>query len=130
MIMEKSTFTIFLKDCILLVFYLSSQMALTGYIFVIYSHWPKYSFSGTQFILSNVKKRYQCKRGLHRGHHQIRGERRLFLLLLDNLAVILGFLALKDKYNICTLSENKKFICTCCTTGQKNLPKAWFFTCF
>jgi hypothetical protein len=47
-----------------------------------------------------------------------------YLLLLDNLAVILGFLALKDKYNICTLSENKKFICTCCTTGQKNLPKA------
>jgi hypothetical protein len=28
-------------------FYLSSQTALTGYFFVIYDHWPKYSFSGT-----------------------------------------------------------------------------------
>jgi hypothetical protein len=32
---------------ILRLFYLSSQIALTWYIFYIYCHWPKYSCSGT-----------------------------------------------------------------------------------
>ena len=37
-------------------FFLSSQIALTLYIFVVYCHWLKYSFSGTLFLLSNRKK--------------------------------------------------------------------------
>jgi len=31
-------------------FYLSSQIALTGQLFVIYGNWPKYSFSGACLI--------------------------------------------------------------------------------
>ena len=43
---------------ILYMLYLSSQITLTGYIFVIYCHWQKYSFSGTTiicYLLSVVK---------------------------------------------------------------------------
>jgi hypothetical protein len=35
----------------------------------------------------------------------------LFLLFLDNLAVVFSCLTLQDKHNIRTLSENIKFIC-------------------
>ena len=54
----------------------------------------------------------------------------LFLLFLDNLAVTLGFLTLQDKYNIHTLTENIKFICTRCETGQKSSPKVRFSKLF
>ena len=47
----------------------------------------------------------------------------LFLLFLENLAVVLGFLTFQDKHNISTLSEDIKFICTYCET------KAHFSTC-
>jgi hypothetical protein len=70
------------------------------------------------------------KKASYRGHHGKLLERRLFLLILDNLAVDLSFLTLQDKHNICTLSENIKFICTRCETGLKNLPKVRFFNRF
>ena len=35
----------------------------------------------------------------------------LFLLFLDNLTVVFSCLTLQDKHNICTLSENIKYIC-------------------
>ena len=37
-------------------------------------------------MLSDGKKRQQCKRGRHRGHHQNLSERPLFLLFSDNMA--------------------------------------------
>jgi hypothetical protein len=46
-------------------------------------------------------------------------ERRLFMLFLHNLDIILDFLTLRDKQNIRTMSENVKFICNRCQTGQK-----------
>ena len=49
------------KTFILHWFYLSSQTALTGSSFVIYGHWPRYHFSGTQFMLSDRKKQEQYK---------------------------------------------------------------------
>jgi len=54
----------------------------------------------------------------------------LFLLFLDNLAVTLVFLTLQDKYNIRTLTENIKFICTRYKTGQKSSPKVRFSKLF
>jgi hypothetical protein len=39
--------------------------------------------------------------------------------LLDNLAVVFDFLTLQNKYNIRTLTENIKFICTQCEMRQK-----------
>ena len=45
------------------------DVTLTGYIFFICGHWPRYSFSGTRFKLRKCKKRKQHKCGLHRGHH-------------------------------------------------------------
>jgi predicted RNA-binding protein (virulence factor B family) len=59
--------------------------------------------------------------------YQINGDK---VYILDNLEVVLGFLTLKDKHNICTLSENIIFMCTPCGTGQKNSPKTRFSTCF
>ena len=41
------------------------------------------------------------------------------IMLLFFQLFLLDFLTLKDKYNICTLSENIKFICTCCETPIK-----------
>jgi hypothetical protein len=54
-------------------------------------------------------------------------EWRLILLLLDNLAFVLRFLILQDEYNIHTIFDNIKCLCTCCETGQKRFPKALFF---
>ena len=56
----------------------------------------------------------------HRGHHQQRPELRLFLIFLDNLAVVLDFLTVQDKYNIHKLSANIKFLCTRYETEQKS----------
>jgi len=50
-------------------------------------------------------------------------ERPLFLLLIsDNLAEVLGVLALKIKQNIRTLSENIKFIVRALETGKRSEP--------
>jgi len=59
-------------------------------------------------------------------------ERRLFMLFIDNLAVVSfwGSLTLQDKYDIHTLSENINFISNRCEIGQKGLPKVRFSTCF
>jgi len=34
-------------------YYLSSQIALTGWIFVLYDPWPNYGLSGTWFMLKD-----------------------------------------------------------------------------
>jgi hypothetical protein len=41
------------------------------------------------------------------------------MLFLHNLDIILDFLTLRDKQNIRTMSENVKFICNRCETGQQ-----------
>jgi hypothetical protein len=54
----KSTAKLVLLNTIFILhlFCLSRQVALTGYIFVIYGHWPICSFTGTRFMLSDGKK--------------------------------------------------------------------------
>jgi len=47
-------------------------------------------------------------------------EKNLFLLFLDNMAVVLGFLTLIEKHNMHTLFENIKFICSRSETGLKS----------
>ena len=72
-------------------------------IFVVYDHSPKYSFSGTWFMLSNDRKLYQYKRDHDSWHHGNLLEWHLFLIFSGKVAV-LNFLALQDKHNIRTLS--------------------------
>ena len=79
-------------------------------------------------MLSDGKKRQQCKRRRNRGHNPSLLERRLFLPFSDNKAVVLRFLTMQDKYNISTLWESIKFICTRCETG--NLTKDSRFILF
>jgi hypothetical protein len=52
----------------------------------------------------------------------------VFLLFSANLAVVLCFLTLQDKHNICTLLENINFICTHCETGQKRHQRLVFLS--
>ena len=54
----------------------------------------------------------------------------LFLLFLNKLAVVLGFLTLQDKHIIRTLSVNITFIYIRYKTEQKSSPKAHFFYLF
>jgi hypothetical protein len=49
---------------------------------------------------------------------------------IDNLAVALGFLTLRDKHNIRKLSKNIQFICTCCETGQETKSLFYLFLKF
>ena len=77
-------------------------------------------------MLSDSKKWQQCKQRHHKRDHQWRLEQCLFLIFIDNLAVVLGFLTLQYKHNMCTLSESTKFICICCKTRQKSSPQALF----
>jgi hypothetical protein len=49
-----------------------------------------------------------------------------FSYLFVNLAVVLDFLILQDKHNICTLSLNIKLICTRCETGKKASQRLTF----
>ena len=79
-------------------------------------------------MLSNAKKMYQYERERHREQYQKRMERRLFLLLLYNLAVAFGFFTLPDKHNI--LSEYITFICIRCEIKQKNSSKVSLFNLF
>jgi hypothetical protein len=76
-------------------------------MFVAYDHSPKYSFSGIWFMLSNEKKLYQYKRDRDSWHHGNLLEWRLFLIFSGKLAVVLDFLTLQDKHNICTWSVNR-----------------------
>jgi hypothetical protein len=79
-------------------------------------------------MLRDRKKWQQYK---HRGHHQKLLEQHLFLLSLDNLAAVLGFLTLQDKHNILTLLENIKLICTPCKKKRTRKPtKDWLFNMF
>jgi hypothetical protein len=80
-------------------------------------------------MLRDRKKRHQHKRGKRTQLKMIRMTL-AFLFLLDNLTVVLCFLTLYDKHNIRTLSENIKFICTLCETGQKSSLSARFSICF
>ena len=78
-------------------FYLSSQVVLAGY-FLLYT----VTDQDIIVLVPGGRKRTQYMRGRHWGHHQKRLERRLFLLFLDNLAVVLGILTFQDKHNIGT----------------------------
>ena len=62
------------------------------------------SFSGIWFMLSNGKIRQEHKSRPHRGHHWKWLEWQLFPLFLNNLTVVLGFLTLQDRHNICTFT--------------------------
>jgi hypothetical protein len=54
----------------------------------------------------------------------------VFLLFLDKITVVLDYFILQDKHNICTLSENVKFICTRYKAWQKSSPKTGLSTHF
>ena len=88
---------------------LLSSPIITGSIWAVNLHWLDkvltkiFFFSGTWFMLSDGTKRKQYKREHHRRHH---------LPFLDNMAVVLNFLELQDKYNTCPLPENIKCICS------------------
>ena len=88
-------------------------------IFVAYDHSPKYSFSGTWFMLSNEKKLYQYKCDRDRWHHGNLLEWRLFLIFSGKLAVVFDLFTLQDKHNIRTLSVNITFIWNRCETDGK-----------
>ena len=75
-------------------------------------------------MLRDRKKRHQHKRGKRTPLNIIR---MTFLFFLNNFTVVLCFLTLYDKHNIRTLSENIKFICTLCETGQKSSQKVLAF---
>ena len=96
-------------------------------MFVVCDHSPKYSLSGTWFMLSNEKKLYQYKRDRDSWHHGNLLEWRLFLIFSGKVAVVLDFLTLQDKHNICTLSVNKTFIWNRCETGKKTRRTSFFF---
>ena len=98
-----------INHIILYWFYLSSQIAFTWYICVICRHWPRYSIFW--YLKDTMKKRW---------------EQRLFLLFHIMWQLLWGILTLQDEYNIRTLSENMKSMCTRGETGQH----ARFSTCF
>ena len=75
----------------------------------------------------HVERRYETVTVQMRTSQKTR-ELCLFLLSLNNLAVVLGYLILQDKHDIRTLSGNIKLICTRCETGQKSSLKPRFRT--
>ena len=81
---------------ILYLFYLRSQIALTGKIFDIYGHWSQHRFSFTWFMLIDGKKKYNRMHADHNEYHWKGIQWRLFELLSDSLAVFL----LQDKHVI------------------------------
>jgi hypothetical protein len=60
-------------------------------VFAIYDHWPRYSFSGTWFMLSDGKKHSQYKCRPHRGHHQKILEQHLSLGFFRQFGSCFGF---------------------------------------
>ena len=109
---------------------LFEQLYCTDWIIlVVYDHSPKYSFSGTWFMLSKEKKLYQYKCDRDSWHHGHLLEWRLFLIFSGKLAVVLDFLTFQDKHNICTLSVNITFIWTRGETGKK-ARRTSLFSCF
>ena len=57
-------------------------------------------------------------------------ERRMFRLFTASLTVVLDFLILQDKQNICSLSLNIKLICTRSKTLIEKLAMACFSICY
>jgi hypothetical protein len=105
-----SIFYLLLIRFILHLFYLSNQIAMTGYLFAIYCQWARYSISGLWFLLNDGKKREKHKRGLHRRHHQKPIRTKLVSAIGRLFGGCCGLFTLQDKYNIRLLSDNTKFI--------------------
>ena len=89
-------------------FYLSSKIALTGYIFFYIWYLIKicWVFWVPESCWATVRYDNSISADVREDTIKKRLERRLLLLFSDNLAVGMEFLALQDKNNIRTLSVN------------------------
>lgn len=71
---------------------------------------------------ANSKKQLQYNIDLKEDNFENNGKDASFCSFQKKLAVVMDFLTLQDKRNVCTLLVDIKLISNRCETGQKSLP--------